>query len=258
MAIERLLTTGNLEEALYIFARAYREEIPEELDTLYEPKTLENGLRGLEAYFRHYSTDKYDYEVLHVEIGGIVLLGENMPIHVRLDAILRDVKSGKIFLRDEKTAQRKSAHWLNEYLQSLQIMTYLHVLYCLENPESILGAKIRKNFFYKAQPNVFEEGTIEKTPEKMEDFLYSAQTWYWRLLMDVEYLKNCKDSDVILRCFPKNTESCTKYYGCAFLDFCEAWPNPLRRADIVPLGFKQEFFDPRDLPLKEEISIGNV
>ena len=52
--------------------------------------------------------------------------------------------------------------------------------------------------------------------------------------------------DDILRAFPKNTESCTKYFGCPYADFCQAWMNPLQRCQEVQPGFKLDFWDPRE------------
>jgi hypothetical protein len=48
-----------------------------------------------------------------------------------------------------------------------------------------------------------------------------------------------------MKAFPKNTESCVDFGSrCAYQDFCLAWANPLQRMDIVPGGYRQEFWDP--------------
>ena len=59
----------------------------------------------------------------------------------------------------------------------------------------------------------------------------------------------------MLMCFPMNTESCTKYFGCAYHDFCQAWPNPLQHCEEPPLGFKIEHWDPTEGESKYVVNV---
>jgi len=58
--------------------------------------------------------------------------------------------------------------------------------------------------------------------------------------------------------FPMNTESCGNYFGCAYHDFCLAWPNPLKRCDEVPQGMKVEFWNPLEKSAKHEVKNGEL
>ena len=56
--------------------------------------------------------------------------------------------------------------------------------------------------------------------------------------------------------FPMNPTSCTNYFGCAFHDFCMAWPNPLRRCGEPPIGFVEQHWDPTQEEVKHKFEIG--
>jgi len=67
--------------------------------------------------------------------------------------------------------------------------------------------------------------------------------------MEAEYedLKLASDNDEVMMCFPKNDQGCIKYRRvCAYHDFCVAWPNLLQKIESVPIGWKVEFWDPRE------------
>lgn len=80
------------------------------------------------------------------------------------------------------------------------------------------------------------------------------QVWLWNILQHMDMiewnmdrlLQECKDEDPVMMAFPMNTESCTKYGRCPYFDLCTSWANPLHRCDAPPVGFKQEYWDPRE------------
>jgi hypothetical protein len=91
----------------------------------------------------------------------------------------------------------------------------------------------------------------------MQNWLFHARHYCDRLEDEYEHLIAACSSldDAVLTAFPQNPQSCTKYFGCAFYDFCCAWPNPLQHAEKPPLGFKMEHWDPLAQPAKLEVNV---
>jgi len=86
------------------------------------------------------------------------------------------------------------------------------------------------------------------------------RTWYQttrhytsELEQDTGLLAIESDSDIVMQSFPMRTTSCSNWFGCAYHDFCTAWPNPLQRCDEPPLGFKIEFWDPRSEEMRHQM-----
>ena len=107
------------------------------------------------------------------------------------------------------------------------------------------GVEINGVFFQKKE-NKFQRVPARRTPAMME-------AWYWETvdLMDAiqrehEKLEGSKEEDAVLRAFTKNPTNCTKYFGCAYHDFCMAWANPLQHTDEVPYGFITRYWNPAD------------
>jgi hypothetical protein len=86
-----------------------------------------------------------------------------------------------------------------------------------------------------------------KTPDQMNNWLWTVNDIYDDIEREFDRLSNCREYDTVMMSFPMNTNSCTKYFGCMFHDYCLSWQNPLQRASEPPLGFRQEFWDPRNM-----------
>lgn len=245
-AQEHLLLNGydKTDEATLIFMSAYREELPPDTDALFEPKTPARAEKALQAYVNEYANDEVNYEVLYTEIAGSVMISPSDVMYFRMDTILKERDTGMYLSIDHKTGQRKGRTWIDKWALAMAIGLYTHVLYCLYPEDEVKGVQVRGTFFYKSKEAEFEDVPCWKSPNQMQTWLWNISWWYNMLRHNFELLSECKDSDAIMRAFPMNTESCTKYYGCAYHDFCTAWPNPLQRCEAPPLGFKQEFWNP--------------
>ena len=254
-AMEHLLLNGYgsraIVEAFEIGDSYYRKHFPEIMDEVNHPKIPGVMLLALEQYANTYKEDWEDQEVLYTEIAGTVPI-EDRLLHFRQDAILRT--KGGIISREHKTGSQLSRMWRDQWHLSTQIGTYAHVLYCLYPPEEVEGVVINGAIFNKTKVQ-FERIPIRKRPIDM-------QVWYWNtahfmemIEWETERLVGCKDSDDVMMAFPMRNQSCTRYFGCPYHDFCMAWPNPLQHVDELPMGFEVKRWDPSEKEAKHKMTL---
>ena len=206
LAMEHLMrnkySDQALEEAKQLFMYSYRQELPAEFDADYRPKDPANALATIDDYHeKYYKLDTTQYDILHTEVGGTVLIGDNMPITFRLDAILYD-KNREVFIDlDHKTSQRKMSNWKELFSMSPQMILYLHVMNCLYGGETKLPPEImiRHSFFYKSKPTELEVSEISKSEEQMEGLISSLQVWYESVKtnMDILLHEDTPDEDTM-------------------------------------------------------------
>jgi hypothetical protein len=61
-----------------------------------------------------------------------------------------------------------------------------------------------------------------------------------------------------MQSFLQNPQSCDRWYGCPYLDFCYAWDNPLSHwqlGDDAPADFIINYWDPRQQAARERIEL---
>jgi len=257
------------------FLPCYRRDFDESSDTLYSPKTPQAALQALLTYAMddkarefYYDWEPLDFDgVPSTEICGSVPVDADLRMSFRIDAILKQKETGRMCVQENKTSGAKGyfrSIWRDERSMSIQAGMYTHVLYCMYPKEIVEGVIIHAFFFeeLKAGPRI----TIEIIPLALS--FEWMQVWHWNLLQRLrelelwdDMLMNSKIQNAeILRCFPINTTSCSKYGGCSFKDYCFSWPNPLHRADEPPIGFKEHFWNPHDLESKHNLDLmeGNL
>jgi len=274
-AMEYLLLHGydhkSLIKAHELMVENYRKDLPEETDELFEPKTPKNAFFALAAYCDKYKDDLKLNDVLHTEIAGSITIGKDKKIYFRMDSLLKSKATGKVFSLEHKTG---SGLWLWEerWGLSTQVGTYTHVLNCLYPVDDVLGVILNSVHFLRNKSSWKDLNTLGKTTKKLPFDLFrlysprtTAQMRVW--LENVNYyydayfneinilLNSSKDANV-LTAFPLNENSCISYGKvCEYQDFCLAWPNPLKKFDQVPLGFKKEIWNPMEQDCKTTVNI---
>lgn len=245
---EHLLLNGydSVDEAVLRFMHTYRQDLGPETDALFGNKTPSKADEALRIYAGHFAQDLKDWDVLYTEVAGTVMITENYIMHFRMDSILREKRTGKIFSLDHKTGQRRGRTWIDKWALSISTGCYTHVLYCLYPPEDVKGVKYRGTFFYKSKGPEFEEVPCWMSMGQMQVWLWNTVYWYNLLRDNYRMLSECNADEDIMMAFPIIGESCTKYFGCPYHDFCTAWPNPLKRCEEPPMGFEVEFWNPMD------------
>lgn len=246
-AMEILLRKGYnkeaLQEAFTAFMKLYRSQCGPETDDQNAPKTPENALIALDEYIRLYQPFD-NFKVLHTEIAGSVTVSEGRQAHFRIDAILEDDRW--IFALDHKTTKSvANRQWKDQWTLSMQMGLYTHVLYCLYDPSKVFGVKVNGIGLQKTKVD-FERVPVRKTPETMQAWLWNFNHFLDMIEQEFQRLGESRPSDVVMQAFPQNTQSCTKYFGCPYLDLCQYQTNPLRHLNESVAGFTTEWWDPRE------------
>jgi hypothetical protein len=247
-AMEHLLLEGYdaIDDAFMLFMADYRATFGPETDELFAPKTPKKAQEALLAYAQQFKHDLREFKVLYTEIAGTAMINENDVMHFRMDSILEDLSTSKKWSLDHKTGSRRGRTWTDKWALGMATGLYTHVLYCIYPREEVKGMKYRGTFFYKSKGPEFEEVPCWQTLPQMQVWLWTANWWYNLLRSCYKDLSLCTPDEEVMMAFPCNSESCTKYFGCAYHDFCTAWPNPLKRCEAPPMGFEVEFWSPMD------------
>jgi hypothetical protein len=246
LAMEHLILNGYsdkvIAEAYAMFYEHYRKFFPELLDEANAPKNPANALRALVQYADEYKDDKFT--PVYTEIAGTVPIDDGKALHFRMDSILMD-SDGMIRSLEHKTGSTLSRQWTDQWSLSVQTGTYNHVLYCLYPAEQVWGVEINGVFFQK------KENKFQRVPARRS--LPMMNVWQWMVchtmnMIDFETkrMQDVKEDALVMEAFPQNPTNCTKYFGCKYHDYCMAWPNPIARCEEVPLGMKQEWWNPAD------------
>lgn len=252
-------------EAYEAFEAKYRTKFDPSTDELYTPKTPTAVMVGLEKFHRERPNDLTDNELVYLdnkpctEISGTVPIGEKRKMHYRLDSIMFNHDREKYFSWDHKTTKEKNfsyESWSNQFFLGIQNGTYTHCLYCLFPIDQVDGVEFcgtgfnylkRGSTLRDAGANVsFKRVPAFKTPEQMNTWLWTVNDYIDEIERDMDRLNHATENDNVLQAFRMQPGTCTKYFGCAYHDFCQSWQNPLRNCQEPPLGFYLEFWDPSD------------
>jgi hypothetical protein len=256
LAMEHLLLNGygqqSVLDAYDKFLNYYRRFLPSETDDLFGNKTPDIAFTALGVYASNpsYRREFNEQEVLYTEIAGKVMIDENFSIAFRMDSILKDKLSSRIFSREHKTGSYKYL-WDEGYQLDLQPYTYSHVLYCLFPFEEVDKIEMNATFFMsrKKDPIELHRLDIRKNKDQMQVWLCRVRYLMWEIKREYDLLLDTKEDDHVLQAFPLKDTNCIYYNKvCPFMDFCLAWPNPLQRAFEPPIGFIKRIWN----PLEEE------
>lgn len=251
-AMEHLLLSLNtddpygdkyLMEAYDLFQQTYMEAFPDPLThDAHGAKSLGNGLQALVDYTNTWRrSDVGHMTTLYTEVAGSIPISETRLTHFKLDSIV--VKNGEVMSLEHKTTGRKTDSWLNKWGVMIQPFVYTHALRALFGDEVVKGTVINGAVLRKSS-NEMLRMPVFKNDQQMRAGLWSINHWYDQIRWNTENLLDTTVDDDVMAAFPCNSMSCSKF-GCEFMTFCEHWANPLQRADHPPIGFVQEFWDPR-------------
>ena len=260
------LTDEDIADAYFMFLEIYRKDHAPEDDNLNRPKDPDTARCALAAYAQEFDLEDSDEDILYTEKAGRVMVDAGRFLHFKMDLIKRDERG--IAPRDYKTGSRNSEQWLNQWELKTQIGTYIHAAKCLFPNEPVWGLEVRGIFLYKAVDQKRKYGNVDfidvpirKDRAMMEVWRSNVIRWMDAINTETfELSARCDLNDPVMNSFPLNTESCTKYSGCPYLDFCKVWPNPLSRCHEVPMDFEIRWWNPsqedgRDVPNKEEVML---
>lgn len=269
-AREYMLIHGyeDLEGAFDAFLTHYRKEYDDETDEMFLAKSPQGALNAMLRFTLEYKDDLLLNDLLYTEISGTVPVDEHRFLNFRMDSIMRNKETGKVFSWDHKTTSESrlgSRYWSDEFYLSLQTGTYTHCMYCMYPMEEVKGVEYcGTGFVYlqrgsKARPAGFHASFRRvpawKSPEQMNVWLWTTINILDEIEKETDRLYHCNDSDKVLMAFPMNPKSCTKYFGCPFHDYCLSWENPLQNCYEPPLGFIKKFWDPREMQTTNKMNL---
>lgn len=238
------------------FIPFYEEHFPDRMsDDLRMPKTPPKAYEAFARYVDEHQNDERRFRVLHTEIAGCVTLSlsPHLDLHFRIDAIVEDLERKQLLVLEHKTASMISQASLDDYLLSTQIGAYHFALQCYTPIEKVLGVIVNITAFYKSNPPRFERVVCKRGPLDVEKWLTNVIYWFNQLQSEWNVLSGeLKSPSTVMLSFPLRPNACTRFNrACVYHELCCAWANPLleleKYAEAPPLGFVQEFWDPRKL-----------
>lgn len=244
LAKEHILNHGydeaTINDAFAIFISHYRKFYAPSDDLNNAPKDPGNARKALTEYCNQFGFINKRMEILATEIAGRVILVDNFEISFKLDVVLRD--SVGVWAMDHKTSGRDSQIYDDAWLLSTQMNTYTHALHCMYPPTEVKGAYVDLSVLRK-MGNLHKRIPVKKTFAHLEEWHWNTVQWFEFLQHQYELL-NKNDNPDILFAFPKNTESCTKYGKCPYMDLCMSPQNPMTRGIEPPMGYRREVWNP--------------
>jgi hypothetical protein len=236
-----------IREAHEKFLDYFRQHFSKEEDSIYHPKTPDNMLQGLLRYASRYEQEDMDsLDILYTEVGGTVPISSEFVVSFRIDAVVWNKIKQAYHTLEHKSGSGINRFWTDKWDLHHQPFTYTHVLYSTLDPNLVTGVKINGIHFMKSKCETIRI-PVWKTPDQMNAWLWEVRDIFSEMEFEFRRFSECKTTDKVLQAFPKNPNNCTKYFGCAFHDFCCAWQNPLAKADNPPMGFAIDYWDPRTL-----------
>ncbi len=241
------------------FLLEYRKDFSEDPDDDYKGKFPANAERALMEYVKQYA-ESDDFKVLHTEIAITVPIGRNRVVYGKMDSIVSEYLQ-KIASLETKTAGAMWSYAQDQWLMKFQIDAYTHFLYCYYDPKDVYGVIVDTSVFLKQDKNGNSKNShyrvpVPKSPERLETWLWEANTIFDNLENDFSRMNDCKADAIYMKAFPRRTESCIQYNRiCPMHDFCHAWNNPLSRIGEIPMGYKVEHWDPRKKDVKVELTV---
>jgi len=248
MTLNYPYTPKTINEAHGLYLLDYSIDFPNrETDVDRAPKIPPMALTGLAGYSAEFLDEDASAKPLYTEIGGSVMLDKDIFVHFKIDSILQDSRG--YFSREHKTGSRLDDKWRMKWKMITQTGTYNHVLYCLYPENEVWGVEINGSIWHKGSKKSAGEVIFERVPARrkidmMENWRVQTISWVQSMKQDTEKVLEVSENAIVLEAFRQNPGDCTSYFGCKYFDYCIAWANPLRSCQEVPIGFKQEHWDP--------------
>lgn len=265
-----ILETDSLEpfvpDAYRKFLVKYRDLIGPDEDLVNAPKSPGYVVEALVGYIERFRAQDRGMRVLFTEVAGSVPIGvdddgESIKLYYRLDTVVEEPHADAVYILEHKTtAGAFSKQWVAKWKMSHALATYVHVLHCLYPSNKVWGAKVNGIRFTKRDGPDYVRVPVRKSMVMMNAWLWEAREAVLSIRNEFDRLSKCSPSNSRMECFPCTGahEACSQYWGCPYIDFCSAWPNPLSRCKEVPQGFKVERWDPRSYEEEEGVTVKHI
>jgi len=277
-AMEHILLFGYGKDSVYDaydkFIEEYRKVYTEEDDYTFSPKTPERAAMALMTYVKYYANDFNEFEVVEMEGSKLTEIAGSVPVgkyelYFRMDAVIRMLRTGKIRPFEHKTGSSMYM-WNEQWDLAMQVFTYLYVMYSLYDPVDVDGVMLNGVIFKKTKQNRDTDRKHELGFGRHFEFtrpivsrqIYQMEAWIERTVYHLDIVRMHFDmlaeedpGAKVMRAFPMNTTSCTKYLGCPYKDFCMAFDNPIKQflKYQTPMGWEVKHWDPTIGEIKNDL-----
>ena len=264
LAMEHIILHGYrvdaVMEALTLFNDEYRASFPESTDVIFTPKTPGRFFDMLLEYLRTYSDDLTRYEVYKTEIGGTINLSPTHTMAFKMDTILYDRQHNRYVSLEHKT---KGGNYIGDnyqydFMLSVQLGTYTHVLNSLFKPEEVGEVIINCLCFKKTKKPEFilQRFPIPLSNAQMNCWLENTKHWIDMIHSDFQVLSTMDKATPLMTCFPLNGRSCTNWGRvCQYHSLCTSWNNPIRHQHQLPADMQIDFWNPLEEELTERMTL---
>lgn len=190
-----------------------------------------------------------------VEIGGSILISDDIVLSYRLDGLAVDEATGNVYGVEYKTG-KTTPYWLTQWDTDIQFSIYNLIVMLIGGSLSFVLVKglllnnTKLDAVGKQDINdpyrhvILETLQIPRTALFLENFVSDVRILWTRLHENFQTAEKCKNKEV-LETFPRNYRTCNAFYGrpCPYLYYCLSTTNPLR--DVLERGYKPAEFEVR-------------
>ena len=190
----------------------------------------------------------------------------------RLDKVAR--VRGKLRIYEHKTTTLGSGssgfqqRWIASFSPNTQVEGYLYAGSMLYG-EPIKDVFVDGALVHASEHGMFRFVPVEKQWQTLDSWLWEAHYWISQVESNKAAMKRHEEAcdwaasndpaasppPRYLAAWPKNTNVCTDFSGCPYLDVCRVTSDPTQRA--LPPGFRVEHWSPFDVLKLERIFEGN-
>lgn len=176
----------------------------------------------------------------------------------RLDKVAR--VRGKLRIYEHKTTTLGSGtsgfqqRWIASFSPNTQVEGYLYAGSMLYG-EPIKDVFVDGALVHQSEHGMFRFVPVEKQWQTLDSWLWEAHYWISQVESNKAAMKEHAAGSRYLAAWPKNTNVCTDFSGCPYLDVCRVTADPTQRA--LPAGFRVEHWSPFDVLKLERIFDGN-
>lgn len=192
-----------------------------------------------------------DIEILDIEPPFAVPLDPDNPnlwYVGRLDKVWK--RRGDIHVMEHKTTSLYSttstfrSMFVDSFSPNSQIDGYIHAGHMLYG-DDFKGVWVDASLVHLKVHDGFKIIPVDRMFKQIDGWLYETHYWIDSINRSLAMLDESPDYD-FMPSFPKNTNACTDFGGCPYMNICRGYANPSKQ-EKAPPGFKEEHWAPFDV-----------
>ncbi len=175
-------------------------------------RTVMKGIAILDKYLDFYHDDLSRYEIEGVELSGGMDMGFFLYIG-RMDLLIRDKSNNKLIVCDHKTSGRRGYLTLNP---NYQITGYIAMVREMSGSSDCETGMLNQIYYTKGRKGADPQDSVTLVREETTKKNVHIGEWVRDTQWQASQIHNSCRCDH----FPKNTNSCSRYGRCPYIDLC--------------------------------------